>query len=138
MINTDVTRCRPKLWHYLLLYAAVAVWVDFGHIHQRHHSDTLVFTLASQYALTPYFWEQDRVGLLIPALTSWCPDLFSALLLQTGLTIFLGLAAPLLLAEVVCSRPASRVAATLANAIMLAFAPDRIRDILLFECCYPI
>jgi hypothetical protein len=138
MINTDVTRCSPKLWHYLLLYAAVAIWVDFGHIHQRHHSDTLVFTLASQYALTPYFWEQDRVGLLIPALTSWCPNLLSALLLQTGLTVFLGLAAPLLLAEVVCSRPASRVAATFANAVMLAVAPDRIRDILLFECCYPI
>ena len=77
MINTDVTCCRPKLWHYLLLYAAVAVWVDFGHIHQRHHSDTLVFTLASQYALTPYFWEQDRVGLLVPALTSWCAGIAS-------------------------------------------------------------
>ena len=138
MTSTDITRWRPSLWHFLLLYAVVAVWVDFGHVHKRHNSDSLLFTLASQYALTPYFWEQDRVGMLIPALTSCCPDLLSALLLQTGLTVFLGLAAPLLLAEVVCSHPVGRVAATLANAVMLVFAPGRISDTLLIECCYPI
>jgi hypothetical protein len=121
----------------MLLYAAVAVWVDFGHVHRLHNSDSLVGTLASQYALTPFFWEQDRTGWLVPALISWCPDPLAALLLYTGLAVFLGLAAPLLLAEVVSRRPVGRAAATLANATMLAFAPEGVRDNLLYVGCYP-
>ncbi len=137
MQSPDARDERPALRHYLILYAAVALWVDFSHLHELHHSDTLVFTLASQYALTPFFWEQDRIGLLVPVLVSWCPNPLTALLLQTGLAVFLGLIAPLLLAEVVCPRPVGRLAATLANATMLAFAPEGIRDNLLYGCCYP-
>ena len=75
--------------------------------------------------------------LLVPLLTAWCPDPLAVLLMNTGLTMLLGLAAPLLLAEVVCPRPGGRAAATLANALMIALAPDRVRENLLFECCYP-
>lgn len=128
---------RPALRHYLLLYAAAAAWMDFAGVHRVHRSDTFLFSLASLYHWSPFFWEQDRVGLLVPLLTAWCPDPLAVLLMNTWLTVLLGLAAPLLLAEVVCPRPGGRAAATLANILMLALAPDRVRDNLLFECCYP-
>ena len=133
----DTAPGGPGLRHYLLLYAAVALWIDFGHVHRWHHSDTILFSVASLYGWTPFFWQQDRVGLFVPLLTSWCPDPLANLLMQSWATVFLGLAAPLLLAEVVCPRPAGRLAATLAGALMLALAPDRVRDNLLIECYYP-
>jgi hypothetical protein len=128
---------QPTLALFLLLYALLAVWIDFSHIHRRHHADTLLFTLAGQYALRAFFWEQDRVGLLVPALTCWCPDPYTELLAQTGLTIFLGLSATLLLAEAVVPHPAGRIAATLANVVLLAVAPDRVLDNVLIETTYP-
>ena len=75
--------------------------------------------------------------MFVPLLSTWCTDPLITLLIQTGITAFLGLALPLFLVEIVYPRPAGRVGAMLANALMLAMAPDRVRENLLFECCYP-
>jgi hypothetical protein len=131
------TAVRP-LWPYLLLNAAAAVWIAFSGIHRLHNSDSLMFSLASLYAWTPFFWEQDRVGMLVPLVASICPDPVLNLVLQTGVTAFAGLCVPLLLAELVYPHPVGRVAATLANALMLLLAPDRIRENFLYECYYPL
>ena len=127
----------PTLNHYLLLCAVAALWIDFSHVHRTLNSDTLVFSIASRYAWTPFFWEQDRIGMFVPLLTSWCSDPMATLLLQTAITAFMGLALPLLLIEFLYPQPAGRLATMLANALMLALAPDRVRANFLFECCYP-
>ncbi|HEY3788166.1 MAG TPA: hypothetical protein VGL71_04885, partial [Urbifossiella sp.] len=127
----------PALKHFLVLCAAAALWIDFSHVHRTLNSDTLMFSIASQHAWTPFFWEQDRIGMFVPLLTTWCPDPLATLLIQTAITAFMGLAIPVLLVELVYPRPAGRLGAILANALMLALAPDRVRDNLLFECCYP-
>ncbi|MBY0512590.1 MAG: hypothetical protein K2P78_01605, partial [Gemmataceae bacterium] len=129
---------HSRLWPYLLLYAAAAAWVSFAGIHRWHNSDSLLSSLASLYAWTPFFWQQDRVGLLVPLLTSVCPDPVANLVLQTGLTVFVGLCLPLVLAELVYPHPAARAAVTAVTGLMTALAPDRIRDNLLFECYYPL
>ena len=85
---------RP-LWPYLLLNAAAAVWIAFSGIHRLHNSDSLMFGLASVYAWTPFFWEQDRVGMLVPLVASSLPDPVLNLVLQIGLTAFAGLCVPL-------------------------------------------
>ncbi|MBY0455755.1 MAG: hypothetical protein K2V38_00300, partial [Gemmataceae bacterium] len=120
------------------LYAAAAVWVAFSGIHRDHNADSLVPSLASRYAWTPFFWEQDRVGLLVPLAASGCPDAVLNTVLQVGLTVFVGLCLPLLVAELVRPHPAARAAVTLASATMIALSPDLVRNNALFECYYPL
>lgn len=133
----DSSLRRPTLRHYLLLCAIVALWIDFSHVHSTLNSDTLLFTIIARYEWTPFFWEQDRIGMFVPLLTTWCPNPLATLLIQTAISTFMGLALPLLLVEIVYPRPASRLGVVLANALMLALAPVRVRNNLLFECCYP-
>src|SRR4051812_20994099 len=132
---TDPARnAASPLWPYLVLNALAAVWITFSGIHAWHNSDSLIFSIASLYAWTPFFWQQDRVGMLIPLLASVIPDPIANVVFQTGLTVFVGLCAPLLLVELAFPHVAARFAIALANAAILALAPDRIRDNLLFEC----
>jgi hypothetical protein len=132
-----IPQTTAPLWPYLLLNAAVAICVAFSGIHSVHNSDSLVFSLNSLYAWTPYFWQQDRVGMLIPLIASICSDPVLNVVLQTGLTTFAALCLPLFLAELVYPHPISRIAATAANAVMFLFMPDRLIENLLFECYYP-
>ena len=132
------TTHHGRLWPFLLAYAAVAIWIAFSGIHRVHNADTLMFSLASLYAWTPYFWEQDRVGMLVPLIASVFSDPIQNLVVQTGLTVFAGLCVPLLAAELAYPHPINRIAATFANAAMLLLAPDRIRENLLVECYYPL
>jgi hypothetical protein len=132
-----IPQATTSLWPYLLLNAAVAVWVAFSGIHGVHNSDSLVFSLNSLYAWTPFFWQQDRIGMLVPLIASTCPDPVLNVVLQTGLTTFAALCLPLLLAELVYPHPISRIAATAANAVMFLLMPNRLIENLLFECYYP-
>lgn len=122
---------------HLLLYAGAAVWLALSGIHAKHNSDSFVFGLLSLDAYTAFFWEQDRVGMLVPLVASAVRDPLWNLVLQTGLTAFAGLCVPLFLAELVYPHAVGRIAAVLANAAVLYLAPDRVRENLLFECCYP-
>jgi hypothetical protein len=122
---------------WLALNAAAAVWVTFAGVHASHTADSLVFPLASVYCWTPFFWKQDRIGMLTPLVASWVKDPVANVVLQVGITTFAALCVPLLTLEVLKPARAGRAAATLANALMLALAPDRIVNHWLFECNYP-
>jgi hypothetical protein len=122
---------------HLLLYAGAAAWLALSGIHAGHNSDSFVFGLLSLDAYAPFFWEQDRVGMLVPLAAAAVRDPLWNLVLQTGLSAFAGLCVPLLLAELVYPHANGRLAAVLANAVVLGLAPERVRANLLFECCYP-
>ena len=109
MIASDARAGRGEVWLGLLVFAAAAAWIDFGTIHRGHTSDSLIFPLASLYVWTPFFWEQDRVGLLVPLVTSWCRDPWANLLLQVGLTTFMGLSVPWLVMSYLTDHPAGRL-----------------------------
>jgi hypothetical protein len=137
-MTTPPSPLTPPLRLYLLLNALAAVWLAFSGIHQSHNADSIMFTLISIYKLSPFYWQQDRIGMLVPGIASICPDPIFNLVLQTGLMTFAGLCLPLLLAELIYPHPASRAAATFANAAMFLLAPNRIIENLLYECCYPL
>src|SRR2546430_5648543 len=59
----------PSLWPFLVICAAVGCVISLGRLHQWHCSDTLVPILVSLQKWTPFFWGQDRVGMLVPLLT---------------------------------------------------------------------
>jgi|GEM_PF-1413663 len=129
---------RPfRVWPYLLINFVAAVWLDFTQFHILQTSDSVVFVLASLYEMRIFFWEQDRVGMLIPLLNSWCGSPYHNLLLQTGAMIFLGLSMPLFLARVLTPHRMAPLAVTLGNAIFLLLAPDRLHENWLLVCNYP-
>src|SRR5260370_11634241 len=59
----------PPIWPFLVICVVVGSVVSLGALHRSHCSDTLIPILVSLQKWTPFFWEQDRVGMLVPLLT---------------------------------------------------------------------
>lgn len=73
----------------LTAVAALAAWLDFSRLQESHHADSLVPVLAGLTAWTPFFWGQDRFGMLIPLLALPVREPFAHLLLQGFLVMAL-------------------------------------------------
>jgi hypothetical protein len=107
----------------LLLCAAVAALADLGAAHGRHTGDSLLPVLVSLQRWTPYFWTQDRVGMLVPLLAMPVRSPFANLLVQDGLYFFAGLAALFLLARYALRDATYPLAGTLSAAAFLTLTP---------------
>jgi len=93
------TAAPPVLWPYLLLCAGTAVWIDLGSLHQCQHADSLLPVHISLYRWTLFYWDSDRIGMLIPFLARPIDHPLANLLFQDALNVFSGLAAFFLLAR---------------------------------------
>jgi hypothetical protein len=69
--------------------AAFATWLDFSRFQEGHHADSLVPVLTGLTAWTPFYWGQDRYGMLIPLLALPVRNPEAHLLVQGFLTIAL-------------------------------------------------
>jgi hypothetical protein len=85
-------------WLLAALLAAAAL-VDLGGFHALEHGDSIVPVLVSLLRWTPFYWEQERFGMLVPLLAAPVRDPLWNLLLQRALCILGGLAAVVLLAR---------------------------------------
>ncbi len=95
-----------RSWPAVLALAAVlAVWIDLSPIHQFHNSDSLIPVLMSLDRWTPFYWEQNRFGMLLPLLALPFRDPFVNLLAQVGLRLFALLLSFFLLARTAVPRP---------------------------------
>jgi hypothetical protein len=83
----------------------VAVWMDFSPLHGYHRADSFLPVFESLYRWTPFFWEQNRFGQLIPLLSLPIDSPFANLLFQVGLRLFAVTASFFLLARTVVPRP---------------------------------
>ncbi len=83
---------------------AVTLWINLGAIHRYQNADSLVMPLISIFRWTPLFWEQNRLGMLIPALASPFHHPLTNLLVQSGLTTLSGLSGFFLLGFYVAGR----------------------------------
>jgi hypothetical protein len=105
------------------LVGAVALWMDFGTLHALHHSDSLIPVLASVQRWTPFFWGQDRFGMLVPLVAMPVRAPLANLLLQAWIMLSAALLAPFLMARVLVDRPREWVAAgALANLLLFLIA----------------
>jgi hypothetical protein len=95
---------RPDLWFVVASLLVTALWIDFSATQQYHGADSLVMSLISIYRWTPLFWEQNRLGMLIPLLATPFRHPLTNLLVQSGLTIFSGFAGFFLLGYYVGGR----------------------------------
>jgi hypothetical protein len=113
----------PRLWPFLLACGAAAVWIDFGAFHQFHTSDSLLPILVSLQRWTPFFWRQDRVGMLVPLVALPVRHPLGNLLFQDAIYIFSGLAAFFLLARYLLRDETYALARMVSATAFIALAP---------------
>jgi len=123
---------------YLLFCAVAALWVDFGTLHRLHTGDTLVPVLVSLQYWTPFFWEQDRYGMLIPLLALPFAHPLANLLVQTFLNVFCGLAAFFLLARYMLRDAIDPLVGALGATAFLSLAPAPYRFEYLIHVTYGV
>ena len=83
----------------------VAVWMDLSPLHGYHRADSFIPVFEGLYRWTPFFWEQNRFGQLIPLLSLPIGSPFANLLFQVGLRLLAVAASFFLLARTVVPRP---------------------------------
>jgi len=112
-------RGRRARWLLAALVAAAAL-VDLAAFHRLEHGDSLVPVLVSLLRWTPFYWDQERFGMLVPLLAAPVKDPLWNLLLQRFLTILAGLSAVVLLARHVLPARDWPLCGALALAVLLA------------------
>lgn len=88
-----------------LLAVVLGAWIDLTPIHRHHNADSIVQILASLVHWTPFFWEQNRFGLLVPMLALPIENPWHNLLFQVWLRLLALMASFFLLARVTVPRP---------------------------------
>ena len=103
---------------------ALAAWLDFSRLQEGHHADSLVPVLTGLTQWTPFFWGQDRFGMLIPLLALPVRDPERHLLLQGFLVISLSVWGLILLVRTLLPREYPWVLpAALLLVLLLLLAP---------------
>ena len=119
----------PRLWPghragvLLAALAAAAALADLGALHRLEQGDSIVPVLVSLQRWTPFYWDQERYGMLVPLLAWPVRDPLWNLLVQRFLLGLAGLAAVVLLARHVLAGRDWPLAGALAAAGLLAAAP---------------
>ena len=103
--------------------AAAAVLVDLGTFHRLEQGDSIVPVLVSLQRWTPFYWDQERYGMLVPLLALPIRDPLANLLFQRAALVLAGLAAVVLLARHVLAGRDWPLAGTLSAGMLLAAAP---------------
>lgn len=96
----------PPVWPFLALAAGAAVLIDLSSVHTLHDADSVMPVMVSVHHWTPYYWQQNRFGMLIALLAVPFEHPFTNLLVQNALTIWCGLAAVYLAARYLYRGPA--------------------------------
>jgi hypothetical protein len=85
--------------------AVLAIWMDLSPIHRFHDSDSLVPVLMSLQRWTPFYWEQNRFGMLVPLLALAVRGPYHNLLAQVALRLFAVVLSFFLVARAAVPRP---------------------------------
>src|SRR5438105_989484 len=107
--------------------AVLAGWIDLGRIHEFQNGDSVLFYLISLQRWTPFYWEQDRLGTLLPLIALPLRNPLLNLLVQSWCAIFSGIAAMFLLARYVFRHPLWPVFGAASACLFLLFAPARLQ-----------
>ncbi len=128
----------PPFWPYLIFCAIAALSIVFGTIHRDQHADSILNVLISLQCWTPFVWEQDRFGMLVPLLAWPIREPLANLLAQAFLSTFAGLAAIFLLARWTTRSSGYPLVGTIGAASLLALTPPHYRFEYLVNTSYGI
>ena len=123
----DSQRSIPSLWPYLIACVFAGILIDFGTLHRHHQADSLLPVLVSLQRWTPFFWCQDRIGMLVPLLAAPLRHPLANLFFQETVYVGCGLAAVFLLFRYALRDATYPVAAAVSAALFLILAPASYR-----------
>ena len=86
------TRRHALAWSVAAV-VGLSLAVNLGSFHRHHHGDSIVPILVSLERWTPFYWEQGRFGMLVPALALPVRHPLANLIVQNTLTCALAFAA---------------------------------------------
>jgi hypothetical protein len=116
---------RRTVAFHLAWVTAAAVVLTLGRMHAHHQSDSLIPVFASLYAWTPYYWEQNRFGMVVALLATPFDHPLANLLVQNGVCLWAGLIAfPLAAAVLFRDRTHVAVGPLTAAAWLVLCPPD--------------
>jgi hypothetical protein len=95
--------------------------MDLSALHGFHRADSFIPVFAGLYHWTPFFWEQNRFGQLIPLLSLPIDSPFANLLFQVALRLFAVTGSFFLLARTVVPRPYWPAVGALTLALWIGF-----------------
>ena len=87
-----------------MLTAGLAAWMGLGTLHQFQHADSLLTVLISTQRWTPFFWGQDRFGMLVPLVAMPIRHPLANLLAQGWMMTAAALLAPFVMARFLTGR----------------------------------
>ena len=93
-----------------------------SHMPMNEDGDGLLTTIISLHQVTLYYWLQDRLGNLLPAMTMWIHDPTNNAYAQVGLRLIFGLLAPIFYCSLVFPRAVDSWRAVLATDLLLVIA----------------
>jgi hypothetical protein len=128
----------PSLGPYLIGSALSAVWISLGSLHRDQHSDSIVNILMSLQRWTPFYWEQDRFGTLVPLLALPIRHPLANLIVQAILSSFAGLATVFLLARLAFRDANYPLVGLVGTVSLLTLTPSYFRFEYLVDTSYGI
>jgi hypothetical protein len=87
-----------------ILTAGLAAWMGLATLHQFQHADSLLTVLISIQRWTPFFWGQDRFGMLVPLVAVPIRHPLANLLAQGWMMTAAALLAPFVMARFLTGR----------------------------------
>jgi hypothetical protein len=72
---------------FIFVFAVAAVCINLSWIHQNHDADSLLTSLISIEQWTPYYWGDNRFGMLLPLIASAVRSYIPNLVVQTQLSV---------------------------------------------------
>src|SRR3954447_4186304 len=111
-----------------IVTAALAAWMGLGSLHDLQHADSLLTVLVSTQRWTPFFWGQDRFGMLVPLLAMPFRHPLVNMLVQGWLVTTATLLAPFVMARFLTGPRADWVAiGACVNTLLLWLATPAVR-----------
>ena len=112
----------------VILTVGVAAWMGLGSLHDFQHADSLLTVLISTQRWTPFFWGQDRFGMLVPLVAMPIRDPLANLLVQGWLMTMGALLAPFVVARFLVRRTGGWVAiGAVADTLLLLIATPAVQ-----------
>ncbi len=111
-----------------ILVGVLAAWMSVGRLHDFQNADSILPVLVSLQHWTPFYWEQDRFGMLVPLVAMPWQNPLANMLLQGWITTAAALLAPFFCARYLMGESAPWVAAgALANVLLLVIGSPELR-----------
>lgn len=118
-----MSRWWPVALHASFVYGALAA--GLGRINLAHNTDTLLQALISLLRWTPFYWGENRFGMLVPLLAAPIADPAANLLFQTVVAAWSSILAVWLMVRLTEDPPEAALATAISIPLLVILLTER-------------